>query len=127
MSNPVSHEFENVGRAYLGGSAGWAAYTVIVDLPDVQTRKGYVQWLANDHLAKVIDGGAIGADVIEIDADRVAQVEIRYKFANMADLDVYLRDHAPKLRAEGLAKWGSVAGMSIRRTIGSAAICLARR
>lgn len=78
----------------------------------------WLGWMQNDHLQKVIDGGATRAELVAID-DRLPLFEIRYHFANRSDLDLYLADHAPRLRAEGIAAFPLELGLDIRRSTGT--------
>lgn len=99
-------------------------YTLRVSLNDEAMRRTYIAWLAEDHLAKVRAGGAMEAEVISLDAGGVevgrVGVEVRYRFRDRATLDRYLAEHAPKLRAEGLARFANN-DVRIARTVGEVA------
>ncbi len=83
------------------------AYTVIATLRDEATAAEYIAWLKGGHIQAVVDGGAIEGSVIRIeDPSSPVQVESRYLFRSREDYDRYLRDYAPRLRAEGLARFG---------------------
>ncbi|MGN6222045.1 DUF4286 family protein [Pseudoxanthomonas sp.] len=45
---------------------------------------------------------------------------VRYRLADRAALDAYLRDHAPRMRAEGIARFGDQV-RAARRILASAA------
>lgn len=96
---------------------GMIAYTVAATLPDDRVRDDYVAWLTGGHLAAVLVGGATSAQVVSI-AEPVAPitVEVRYMFPAKDALDRYLREFAPALRAEGLARFGSL--VTFRRSVG---------
>ena len=95
------------------------AYTVYATLPDQGAAAEYVAWLLAGHTDAVIAGGAASAQVIRIvDPATPVQVETRYLFSTRADFDRYVRETAPGLRAEGLARFGPASGVSFRRTVG---------
>lgn len=98
---------------------GMIAYTVTAELPSPAIRQAYTAWLAEGHVNAVIDAGALSGSIMRIDdpAEPLA-VETRYLFASMEDLNIYLRTHAPALRADGLARFGPETGVRFRRTIG---------
>jgi hypothetical protein len=108
----------------MANSTRAVAYTVRISLADEATREVYIRWLAEDHLAKVLVGGAARAEVVAMDpiegsgadAGRVV-VEVRYQFRDRAGLERYLQEHAPRLRAEGLAKFADI-DLRITRSIG---------
>ena len=60
--------------------------------------------------------GAVSAEVVEHDG---GGFEARYTFASREAFAAYERDHAPRLRAEGLALFGPDKGVSYRRTLGT--------
>lgn len=95
------------------------AYTVIATLPNPSVRDAYVSWLVGEHVAAVVAAGALSGEVVVVhDPGDPIQVEARYVFANRAALDAYLKDHAPALRAQGLALFGPGTGVSFVRRIG---------
>ena len=54
--------------------------------------------------------GFLGARILEVDrtrpdAGRVVLC-VQYALRDAASLDAYLRDHAPRLRAEGISRFG---------------------
>ena len=92
-------------------------YEVNLDL-DAAIRGEYLAWLAA-HVAEIRAlPGFTGAAVFEV-ADppppigRVALC-VQYRLSGTAALEAYLRDHAPRLRAEGLARFGGRASASRR-------------
>ena len=65
-------------------------------------------------------------DVAPLDAvvkvtDPAAPLEVAsiYTFPSREAFDGYLRDHAPRLRSEGLARFGPQSGVTFRRQIGT--------
>ena len=66
---------------------------------------------------EVLAGGAISAEIIALDEPHLA-FEVRYRFASREVFDAYERDHAPRLRAEGLQLFPVNKGTAYRRTLG---------
>jgi hypothetical protein len=93
-------------------------YTVVATLPDFATRDRYLAWLAGGHVQEVVAGGALSAAVVRIDDPCPPYVcEARYLFPDAETLELYLRDHAPRLRAQGLALFGD-SGVTFQRSVG---------
>jgi Domain of unknown function (DUF4286) len=96
-------------------------YTVSVTLSREMVAD-YTSWLigreSDGHVADVVRAGALDAEVLQIDTDpdQPARVEVRYRFANREALETYLSKHAPRLRAEGLARFPE--GLSFQRSTG---------
>lgn len=83
-------------------------YEVGVTFHDPALAPKWLAWLKDGHIADVMRGGATSARIIEL--DRAAPADdpryvVQYEFASREALDAYLRDHAPRLRAEGLVKF----------------------
>jgi hypothetical protein len=95
-------------------------YTVRASFPSGELVEAYVNWLTSGHVQQVLAGGAQGVEVIRLDAEvgPMQSVEVRYRFATRASLERYLKEFAPALRAEGLAKFGPSTGAAFVRTIG---------
>lgn len=93
------------------------SYTVTATLPDEATAREFADWLRGGHIQQVLAGGADEAVVIWSE-DPPLRVEARYRFADHATLDRYLRLHAPALRAEGLKRFGPQRGVSLERRVG---------
>lgn len=85
-------------------------YEVNIDL-DAQLRVEYLHWLEH-HVAEICTlPGFTGAQVWEVvdpapAADRV-RLCMQYRVRDAASLDAYLREHAPRLRADGVARFGA--------------------
>ena len=100
------------------------AYTVRATCPTRSLADRYVAWLEDGHVDMVIRGGAHGATIVRLDpdagvgADGVRRVEVRYVFATRELFDRYVREFAPALRAEGLAKFGPETGVTFERSVG---------
>lgn len=89
--------------------AATVLYEVDVEL-DAAIRADYVAWLAA-HVAEICAlPGFIGASVYEVvdppPAPGRARLCTHYRLTDRAALDAYLRDHAPRLRADGIARFG---------------------
>ncbi|NUQ67367.1 MAG: DUF4286 family protein [Phycisphaerales bacterium] len=94
------------------------AYTVTATLPDPRTRDEYVAWLREGHLAQVMKGGATTAAILLLtDPASPIRVQTRYTFSSPDALDRYLHDHAPALRADGLARFPPARGVAFAREI----------
>lgn len=95
-------------------------YAVTATLPDLATRDEFVHWLRTGHVQDVLRGGAVRAEIIVLDpeADRLA-VKAVYAFPDRTTFERYVAEHAPRLRAEGVAKFGSRPGVSFIRELGS--------
>lgn len=97
------------------------AYTVTARFEDEATREEFIRWLEEGHVDRVIAGGAHGASIVRMDRPSPAdpiEVEVRYVFTTRETLDRYLTEHAPALRAEGLARFPPACGVAFRRSVG---------
>lgn len=81
--------------------------------PAVATR--WLEWLQLTHLDDVKAAGARSARVLRIDSDDHV-LEAVYTFADRAAFTTYERDHAPRLRDEGLALFPLAFGLTYERT-----------
>ncbi len=97
------------------------AYTVAAEVPDRVKLDQYIQWLTGGHIGRVLHFGAQSATVVRRDhdlPDDPFRIEVRYIFPTRRALEIYLRQHAPVLRAEGLAMFPPEFGIRFERTIG---------
>ena len=93
-------------------------YIVTATLPDEDTRDEYVEWLRAGHLDQVIQGEATTANLVRMDEPaRPLEVASMYTFPNRGAFDSYVRDTAPRLRAEGLSRFGP--GVTFRPQVGT--------
>lgn len=87
---------------------------------DVAIATAYRAWLAA-HIREILGlPGFVSAQVHEVTeplptAGRVG-ISVRYLVRDAQSLDDYLREHAPRLRAEGLERFGEE-GVRIRRRL----------
>lgn len=95
-------------------------YNVTASFREAGVCERYIAWLSGGHVQAVIAGGAMSAEIARVDVASTdqhgARVQVRYVFVSRADLDRYVREVAPGLRAEGVALWGGVA--VFERTVG---------
>ena len=95
------------------------SYTVAAEFTDASIRDEWVAWLRDGHLADVFRGGAIRAEVIveDVPEGQPPRAEVRYHFASREAFATYEREHAPRLRAEGLERFPPARGIRyVRRT-----------
>ena len=84
-------------------------YEVNIDL-DAAIEHDYRAWLGA-HVREILAlSGFTGARILDVaeprpDAGRVALC-VQYALRDAAALDAYLRDHAPRMRADGVARFG---------------------
>jgi Domain of unknown function (DUF4286) len=93
------------------------SYTVRCTFKNREVSERWLSWLVEGHLAEVCAVGATSAMAVKLDGDP-ATIEARYLFASRQSLDAYLRDHAPRLRAEGLALFPVELGLRYERWVG---------
>ena len=96
------------------------SYTVAATFKDPAVADEWIAWLRDEHLAEVLEGGAIDAEVIRLDGgiDEPVRCEVRYHFASRETFSRYERDHAPRLRAEGLKRFPPERGVQYLRSLG---------
>ena len=88
-----------------------SAVTYEVNLAvDAEVLAAYRAWLA-DHVAEIVAlpgfTGATTWDVVDPPPPPgVAHLCVQYALVDAAALEAYLRDHAPRLRADGIARFG---------------------
>jgi len=89
---------------------GAVVYEVNIDL-EAGIRAEYLAWL-DAHVAEICAlPGFLGAQVLEVTdpppAPGRASLCVQYRLTGPDALGRYLADHAPRLRAEGAARFGS--------------------
>lgn len=98
-------------------------YAVTAFCPSSQVAADYLDWLVEGgHLRDVLEAGAASAQAIRLDpppnaAPTPVRVVSVYTFKDRRAFEIYEREHAPRLRAEGLAKFKD-AGLRFQREIG---------
>ncbi|MEM1178525.1 MAG: DUF4286 family protein [Acidobacteriota bacterium] len=93
------------------------AYTVSCTFTDADVATRWLDWLKNGHLADVIKGGAESAVAVRLDGTPV-RCEARYTFPSRRAFEAYERDHAPRLRQEGLSLFPLDLGLEYSRSVG---------
>lgn len=88
-------------------------YVVRAELPDSETGTEYSSWLRAGHIDEVCRVSGATAEIVELGTDH-AIIEVHYLFPSQAAFETYERDHAPLLRAEGMARFGDRARFSRR-------------
>lgn len=91
-------------------------YTLTCTVPPAKEAE-WLAWLRGGHMQEVIAGGASSAEIIRIDSTP-GIFEIRYIFPDRRTYDSYIRDHAPRLRADGLRRFPPEDGISYSRSAG---------
>ena len=81
---------------------------------DVATQ--WLKWICEKHLSEVLQSGALSAEVLQ-DSSSANQFEIHYRFASAADFARYERDHALRLRADGLTRFPLSLGLEYQRRV----------
>lgn len=69
--------------------------------------EGFLRWLRDRHVAAVCAVGADDAELYVLDSiggDLPNAVEVRYRFVSREAFARYEREHASRLRADGLAE-----------------------
>ena len=84
---------------------------------DPETPKRWLNWLRDEHLADVCAAGAQQAEVITLDSE-VPAFEVHYRFETRQAFEAYERDHAPRLREEGLERFPLDLGLVYSRRTG---------
>ena len=93
------------------------AYSVTCTFQNESLAREWPEWIESEHLADVIAAGAIDAEVVILDGNPM-RCETRYHFASREEFNIYEREHAPRLRNEGLKKFPLTRGMSYVRSMG---------
>lgn len=88
---------------------GMVVYEVQLDI-DASIASGYLDWL-DGHVREILAlPGFLGATLYAIDEPPPAEGRlglcVQYRLRDRAALEDYLRDHAPRLRADGIARFG---------------------
>ena len=90
-------------------------YEVTAAIQDRSILVEWVRWMGETHLDDVVAAGATRGRLIRIDGPTATFV-CQYEFASRSALDRYLSEHAPRLRAEGVALFDSDQVSYTRRT-----------
>jgi hypothetical protein len=78
----------------------------------------WLEWLNGRHVADCLAaGGALDAEVIAVDGESLTY-EVCYRYPSRHAFAVYERDHAPRLRADGMRLFPVERGVTYRRSTG---------
>jgi len=82
------------------------AYVVRIIIDDPSAFAAFVAWLRERHVADVCAAGRCAGEIVVVDVPKDAPrvVEARYRFASREAFAAYERDHAPRLRSDGIAE-----------------------
>ncbi len=97
------------------------SYTVAVSFTDPALADAWLAWMRGGHVVDVMACGALAAEIVEMDAPPAGverHFEVRYRFPTRQSFLEYEQNHAPRLRAEGLAMFPTAKGVAYRRTLG---------
>ncbi len=97
------------------------AYSVTCTFQNESLAREWLEWIESEHLGEVIAAGAIDAEVVILDGNPM-RCEARYHFASREEFNIYEREHAPRLRNEGLKKFPLTRGMSYVRSMGEVVV-----
>lgn len=99
-------------------------YSVTASLPDEPTAQAYIGWLGNGHVEAVLKCGASRGWVVRVLPDdptpratQPVRVRSSYLFPSRDAYETYVREHAPALRADGLARFGPERGVTMVREL----------
>jgi hypothetical protein len=95
-------------------------YTVTATFTDRALADEWLRWLKEGHITEVLAGGAMAAEITAWDGPELS-LEVRYQFPSREAFARYEQEHAPRLRAEGLARFPVERGVTYRRAVGVAA------
>jgi len=100
------------------------SYTLAVTFDDAAVAAQWIAWLRDEHLAEVCAAGAVDAEIIRFDvaAGHKPRYEVRYHFQSREAFARYERDHAPRLRADGLKRFPPERGVKYERSTGEVAL-----
>ncbi len=100
-------------------------YVVTAMLPDEALAEAYLAWLTDGHVAEVVAAGAERGDVVRLDVPQTCdsgsstvRIQTCYVFPSRETFETYCRDHAPRLQAEGRARFGRARGVRFTREVG---------
>jgi hypothetical protein len=103
------------------------SYVVRIQIDDARVFDGYVAWLRDSHVGDVCSSGARDADLLVMDGvpGEPFVVEAHYRFVSREAFEKYEREHASRLRSQGLAELKRLGvepghGVTIHRATGMA-------
>ena len=76
-----------------------------------------IAWLRDGHARELLDAGATSAEILRLEGEEI-RCEVHYRFPSRAAFETYEREHAPRLRAEGLERFPPALGLRYARRSG---------
>lgn len=93
-------------------------YEVNAEIRDPTIADDWARWILDEHIGDVVRAGAASGRLLRIDSDDdQSRFSVQYEFATRDALNAYLRDHAARLRAEGVRRF-PLENVSYSRRIG---------
>jgi isopentenyldiphosphate isomerase len=93
-------------------------YTVAATFAERAVAEEWLAWLNGGHVAECLAaGGALDAEIVAVDGAALTY-EVRYRYPSRHAFAVYERDHAPRLRDDGLRRFPVERGVTYRRGTG---------
>jgi dipeptidase E len=105
-------------QGLLAESGPLVSYTVEATFTDPALAESWLAWLHGGHLAQVVAAGALDAEVVEMESAAGRSFEVRFHFASREAFDHYQREHAGRLREEGLRLFPVEKGVTYQRRVG---------
>jgi hypothetical protein len=96
----------------------YVVYTVTVSFTGEDLVSQWIEWMEGGHVAEVLAGGATAAEIVRLDLPEPT-FDVHYRFPSREAFTAYERDHAPRLRAEGLRRFPVEKGVIYKRTLGT--------
>lgn len=93
------------------------SYTVRATFTTAAVREEWINWLREMHLREVCEAGAMDAEVVRLDGETLI-CEVRYHFESRAAFAAYEKNHAPRLREDGLKRFPPERGVTYARGTG---------
>jgi hypothetical protein len=99
------------------------SYIVCATFTTPSVADEWIAWLRDEHLADVCAAGALDAELIRFDSSEDGcRCEVRYHFASRQAFAAYEKNHAPRLRAEGLKRFPAGRGVTYERRAGESLV-----
>jgi len=89
------------------------SYEVTIHLDDPSLADALERYMIDTHLADVFASGCF----VDAQFERADDYRTRYTVASQADLDRYVSDHAPRMRADFIAHFPT--GLTVTRAVWS--------
>lgn len=84
-------------------------YNVTIKV-DESIATDWLQWMRQEHIPNIMNTGCFAefkmVRLLEIDDSEGPTYAVQYFASTMDDYQLYLRQHAPRIRKESIDKWG---------------------